>query len=120
MEKEAYMHVNIRLNKSEYYQIEVSSKEPTLHALKQETNQKRELRLHLHFLKTFWEKSPSHKLNPNVMKNAIEILGLVLQRPNKFLKGRENEELLYVQSIGPDGMDGGHQWSTIDRLTSSQ
>ena len=75
----------------------------------------------LSFLTTFCEKSHLHtSQTPMWWKKGIEILGLVLQRPNKFLKGRENEELLYVQSIGPDGMDGGHQWSTIDRLTSSQ
>ena len=64
--------------------------------------------------------STSHKPNPNVIKKGIEILGLTLQRHNKFLKERKNEQLLQVQSIGPDGMDSHHQWSTTDRLTSSQ
>ena len=55
-----------------------------------------------------------------MIKKGIEILGLTLQRHNKFLKERKNEQLLQVQSIGPDGMDSHHQWSTTDRLTSSQ
>ena len=53
-------------------------------------------------------------------KKGTEILGLTLQRHNKFLKERENEQLPQVQSIGPDGMDGHHHWSTTDRLVSSQ
>ena len=52
-------------------------------------------------------------------EKGIEILGLTLQRHNKFLKERENEQLPQVQSIGPDGMDGHHHWSTTDRLVSS-
>ena len=53
-------------------------------------------------------------------KKGIEILWLTLQRHNKFLKERENKQLLQVQSVGPHRMDGHHQWYATDGLTSSQ
>ena len=55
-----------------------------------------------------------------MIKIGIEILRLTLQHHNKFLKERENKQLLQVQIIGPGGMDGHHQWYTTDRITSSQ
>ena len=67
------------------------------------------------FTTTFFES------DTNVMKKkGIDILRLTLQHHNKFLKERENKQLLQAQIIGPDGMNGHHQWSTTDRITSSQ
>ena len=42
----------------------------------------------------------------------------MLHCQKKFLNERGNKQLLQVQSNGPDGMDGHHQWYTADRLTS--
>ena len=84
-----------------------------------DADQKRQLRLHLHFYDNLFEKSHLHtSKTPMPWKKGTEILGLTLQRHNKFLKERENEQLPQVQSIGPDGMDGHHHWSTTDKLVS--
>ena len=81
--------------------------------LRQETDQKKQSQDFTYIFTTNFFESDT---NDNKKKKGIDILRLTLQCHNKFLTERENKQLLQVQSIGPDGMEGHHQWYTTDRL----